>query len=172
MSDSDLFAAVAQKTGEDSHEFRRRGIALTGPDGTGPCLLDVMLADPPGTGTVDWDSLSHGSRARSATAGMPAFGRRATAGPRHAQARRGAARNVVRLHVPLGGSGGKQGRDGDPLPSSCESCQTRGVRPATAAAAAQPWAPLSTPTSTNALSPSRCLVHRRGGATSASSPWV
>ena len=26
MSDSDLFDAVAQKTGEDSHEIRRRGL--------------------------------------------------------------------------------------------------------------------------------------------------
>jgi len=29
MSDSDLFAAVARKTGEDSHEIRRRGFTLT-----------------------------------------------------------------------------------------------------------------------------------------------
>ena len=36
MSDSDLFDAVAMKTGEDSHEIRRRGFTLTGPDDTGP----------------------------------------------------------------------------------------------------------------------------------------
>jgi hypothetical protein len=30
MSDSDLFDAVAQKTGEDTHEIRRRGLVLTG----------------------------------------------------------------------------------------------------------------------------------------------
>lgn len=30
MSDSDLIDAVAQKTGEDSHEIRRRGFVLTG----------------------------------------------------------------------------------------------------------------------------------------------
>ena len=60
MSDSDLFAAVAQKTGEDSHEIRRRGFTLTGPDDTGPepeCLLDVLLVDLPETGTVDWDAV-------------------------------------------------------------------------------------------------------------------
>ena len=58
MSDSDLFDAVAQKTGEDSHEIRRRGFTLTGPDDTGPepeCLLDVMLVDLDELGTVDWD---------------------------------------------------------------------------------------------------------------------
>ena len=60
MSDSDLFAAVAQKTGEDSQEIRRRGFVLTGPDDAGPepeCLLDVMLVDFPETGTVDWDAV-------------------------------------------------------------------------------------------------------------------
>ena len=60
MSDSDLFDAVAQKTGEDSHEIRRRGFTLTGPDDTGPdpeCLLDVLLVDLPETGTVDWDAV-------------------------------------------------------------------------------------------------------------------
>ena len=65
MSDSDLFAAVAQKTGEDCHEIRRRGFVLTGPDDTGPepeCLLDVMLVDLPETGTVDWDALGCGCR--------------------------------------------------------------------------------------------------------------
>jgi hypothetical protein len=60
MSDSDLFDAVAQKTGEDSHEIRRRGFVLTGPDDTGPepeCLLDVLLVDLPETGTVDWEAV-------------------------------------------------------------------------------------------------------------------
>ena len=60
MSDSDLFDAAAQKTGEDSREIRRRGFTLTGPDDTGPepeCLLDVLLVDLPETGTVDWDAV-------------------------------------------------------------------------------------------------------------------
>ena len=62
MSDSDLFDAVALKTGEDSHEIRRRGFVLTGPDDTGSdldpeCLLDVLLVDLPETGTVDWDAV-------------------------------------------------------------------------------------------------------------------
>ena len=60
MSDLELIDAVAQKTGEDSHEIRRRGFVLTGPDDAGPepeCLLDVMLVDLPETGTVDWDTL-------------------------------------------------------------------------------------------------------------------
>jgi hypothetical protein len=65
MSDSDLFDAVAQKTGEDSREIRRRGFVLTGPDDSGPepeCLLDVMLVDLDELGTVDWDSLGYGCR--------------------------------------------------------------------------------------------------------------
>ena len=65
MSDSDLFAAVAQKTGEDSHEIRRRGFVLTGPEDTGPepeCLLDVMLVDLDDLQTVDWDDLGFGCR--------------------------------------------------------------------------------------------------------------
>ena len=68
MSDSDLFDAVAQKTGEDSHEIRRRGFVLTGPDDTGPepeCLLDVMLVDLPESGMVDWDALGFGCREAS-----------------------------------------------------------------------------------------------------------
>jgi len=59
MSDRDLFAAVAQKTGEDSHEIRRRGFVLTGPDDADldpECLLDVLLVDLPEMGTVDWDA--------------------------------------------------------------------------------------------------------------------
>ena len=67
MSDRDLIDAVAQKTGEDSHEIRRRGFVLTGPDDAGSdldpeCLLDVMLVDLPETGTVDWDALGFGCR--------------------------------------------------------------------------------------------------------------
>ena len=67
MSDIELIDAVAQKTGEDSHEIRRRGFMLTGPDDAGSdldseCLLDVMLVDLPDTGTVDWDALGFGCR--------------------------------------------------------------------------------------------------------------
>ena len=67
MSDRDLIDAVALKTGEDSHEIRRRGFVLTGPDDAGSdldpeCLLDVMLVDLPESGTVDWDSLGFGCR--------------------------------------------------------------------------------------------------------------
>ena len=60
MSDLELINAVAQKTGEDSHEIRRRGFMLTGPEDSGPepeCLLDVLLVDLPETGTVDWDAV-------------------------------------------------------------------------------------------------------------------
>jgi hypothetical protein len=65
MSDRDLIDAVALKTGEDSHEIRRRGFVLTGPEDSGldpECLLDVMLVDLPETGTVDWDALGFGCR--------------------------------------------------------------------------------------------------------------
>ena len=67
MSDLELFDAVAQKTGEDSREIRRRGFVLTGPEDSGPnpepeCMLDVMLVDLPKTGTVDWDALGFGCR--------------------------------------------------------------------------------------------------------------
>ena len=65
MSDRDLIDAVAQKTGEDSHEIRRRGFVLTGPEDSGlepECLLDVMLVDLPESGMVDWDSLGFGCR--------------------------------------------------------------------------------------------------------------
>jgi hypothetical protein len=60
MSDRDLIDAVAHKTGEDSHEIRRRGFMLTGPEDSGPepeCLLDVLLVDLPEMGTVDWDAV-------------------------------------------------------------------------------------------------------------------
>ena len=57
MSDRDLIDAVAHVTGEDSHEIRRRGFMLTGPEDSGPepeCLLDVLLVDLPAMGAVDW----------------------------------------------------------------------------------------------------------------------
>jgi hypothetical protein len=60
MSDIDLIDAVAQKTGEDCREIRRRGFMLTGPEESGSdldpeCMLDLI--DLPETGTVDWDAL-------------------------------------------------------------------------------------------------------------------
>ena len=65
MSDLDLFAAVALKTGEDAREIRRRGFVLTGPEDSGAdldpeCMLD--LVDLPESGTVDWDALGFGCR--------------------------------------------------------------------------------------------------------------
>jgi|688.fasta_scaffold82560_6 hypothetical protein len=62
MSDLELIDAVAQKTGEDSHEIRRRGFVLTGPEDSGSdldpeCLLDVLLVDLPKMGTVDWEAV-------------------------------------------------------------------------------------------------------------------
>jgi hypothetical protein len=66
MSDLELIDAVAHKTGEDSHEIRRRGFTLTGPDNAGlepECLLDVLLVDLDELGTVDWDALGYGCRA-------------------------------------------------------------------------------------------------------------
>ncbi len=60
MSDLELIDAVAHVTGEDSHEIRRRGFVLTGPEDAGPepeCLLDVLLVDLPEMGTVDWDAV-------------------------------------------------------------------------------------------------------------------
>jgi hypothetical protein len=60
MSDRDLIDAVAQKTGEDSNEIRRRGFMLTGPEDSSPepeCLLDVLLVDLPETGFIDWDAV-------------------------------------------------------------------------------------------------------------------
>ncbi|MDA0817005.1 MAG: hypothetical protein O2946_05505 [Planctomycetota bacterium] len=65
MSDSDLFDAVARKTGEDSREIRRRGFVLKGPDDSGlepERLLDVMLVDLDDLQTVDWDALGFGCR--------------------------------------------------------------------------------------------------------------
>ncbi len=65
MSDLELIDAVAKKTGEDSHEIRRRGFMLTGPEDAGAdldpeCMLD--LVDLPETGVVDWDALGFGCR--------------------------------------------------------------------------------------------------------------
>ena len=62
MSDRDLIDAVAHVTGEDSHEIRRRGFMLTGPEDSGSdldpgCLLDVLLVDLPEMGFVDWDAV-------------------------------------------------------------------------------------------------------------------
>ena len=67
MSDFDLFDAVAKKTGEDSHEIRRRGFMLedshdsgAGLDHDPDCLFDLI--DLPEAGTVDWDALGFGCR--------------------------------------------------------------------------------------------------------------
>jgi hypothetical protein len=63
MSDLELIDAVAHVTGEDSHEIRRRGFVLTGPEDSGPepeCMLDLI--DLPEAGTVDWDALGFGCR--------------------------------------------------------------------------------------------------------------
>ena len=65
MSDLELINAVAKKTGEDSHEIRRRGFMLTGPKDSGSdldpeCMFDLI--DLPETGTVDWDALGFGCR--------------------------------------------------------------------------------------------------------------
>ncbi|MFM8282783.1 MAG: hypothetical protein ACKOCW_04415 [Planctomycetaceae bacterium] len=67
MSDLELIAAVARKTGEDSHEIRRRGFMLTTPEDSGSdldpeCLLDVLLVDLDDLQTVDWDALGFGCR--------------------------------------------------------------------------------------------------------------
>ena len=65
MSELELIDAVAHVTGEDSHEIRRRGFVLAGPEDSGlepECLLDVMLVDLPETGTVDWGALGFGCR--------------------------------------------------------------------------------------------------------------
>jgi hypothetical protein len=65
MSDLELIDAVAHVTGEDSHEIRRRGFMLAGPDDGSPdhdpeCLFDLI--DLPEAGTVDWDALGFGCR--------------------------------------------------------------------------------------------------------------
>jgi hypothetical protein len=65
MSYLELIDAVAQKTGEDSQEIRRRGFMLAEPHESGSdldpeCMLDLI--DLPETGTVDWDALGFGCR--------------------------------------------------------------------------------------------------------------
>ena len=65
MSDIELIDAVAQKTGEDAHESRRRGCMRAGPAESGSdidpeCMLDLI--DLPEAGTVDWDALGFGCR--------------------------------------------------------------------------------------------------------------
>jgi hypothetical protein len=65
MSDIELFDAVAHVTGEDSHEIRRRGFMLAGPEESGSdidpeCMFDLI--DLPEAGTVDWDALGFGCR--------------------------------------------------------------------------------------------------------------
>ena len=82
MSDSDLFAAVAHVTGEDSHEIRRRGFMLTGPEDSSSdldpeCMLDLI--DLPETGTVDWDSLGFGCREPFFTSTLKARRKKSTA---------------------------------------------------------------------------------------------
>jgi len=94
MSDRDLIDAVALKTGEDSHEIRRRGFVLTGPDDAGSdldpeCLLDVMLVDLPETGTVDWDALGDGGF-------RSPFYTRAQQARRNAKVKAGAAKQAAR----------------------------------------------------------------------------
>jgi hypothetical protein len=65
MSYVELIDAVSRKTGDDSHEVRRHGFSLAGPDDARPdhdpdCLFDLI--DLPETGTVDWDALGFGCR--------------------------------------------------------------------------------------------------------------
>ncbi|MCE9632125.1 MAG: hypothetical protein K8S94_15595 [Planctomycetia bacterium] len=89
MSDIDLFDAVAQKTGEDSHEIRRRGFMLTGPEESGSdidpeCMLDLI--DLPETGMVDWDALGFGCREPFYTSTLKAR-RKPTAGTKKQVAR-------------------------------------------------------------------------------------
>jgi hypothetical protein len=65
MSYVELIDAVSRKTGDDSHEVRRHGFSLAGPDDARPdhdpdCLFDLI--DLPETGTVDWDEVLYGCR--------------------------------------------------------------------------------------------------------------
>ena len=65
MSDRDLIDAVAHVTGEDSHEIRRHGLMLTGPEDSGPepeCLLHLLLVDLPETWKGPRLPLAAGSR--------------------------------------------------------------------------------------------------------------
>jgi hypothetical protein len=92
MSDIELIDAVAQKTGEDAHEIRRRGFMLAGPEESGSdidpeCMLDLI--DLPEAGTVDWDALGFGCREPFFTSTLKAR-KKAKAGSRK-QATRAAA---------------------------------------------------------------------------------
>jgi hypothetical protein len=92
MSDLELIDAVAHVTGEDSHEIRRRGFMLTGPEDSGSdldpeCLLDVLLVDLPETGTVDWDALGFGCREPFFTSTLKARRKPAKTGVRKQAAR-------------------------------------------------------------------------------------
>lgn len=65
MSDFELIDAVANKTGEDASEIRRRGFVLACPEDAGSdldpeCVFDLI--DLPEAGTVDWDALGFGCR--------------------------------------------------------------------------------------------------------------
>ena len=78
MSDLELIDAVAHVTGEDSHEIRRPGLMLTGPEESGSdldpeCMLDLI--DLPETGTVDWDALGFGCREPFYTSTLKARGK-------------------------------------------------------------------------------------------------
>jgi hypothetical protein len=92
MSDFDLFDAVAQKTGEDSHEIRRRGFMLedshdsgAGLDHDPDCLFDLI--DLPETGTVDWDALGFGCREPFYTRTLKARRKKSTASSKKQAAR-------------------------------------------------------------------------------------
>jgi hypothetical protein len=89
MSDIELIDAVAQKTGEDAHEIRRRGFMLAGPEESGSdidpeCMLDLI--DLPEAGTVDWDALGFGCREPFFTSTLKAR-KKAKAGSRKQAAR-------------------------------------------------------------------------------------
>ena len=92
MSDFDLFDAVAKKTGEDSHEIRRRGFMLedshdsgAGLDHDPDCLFDLI--DLPETGTVDWDALGFGCREPFYTRTLKARRKKSTASSKKQAAR-------------------------------------------------------------------------------------
>ncbi len=92
MSDFDLFDAVAQKTGEDSQEIRRRGFMLedshdsgAGLDHDPDCLFDLI--DLPETGTVDWDALGFGCREPFYTRTLKARRKKSTASSKKQAAR-------------------------------------------------------------------------------------
>jgi hypothetical protein len=77
MGDRDLIDAVPHVTGEDSHEIRRRGFTLTGPEDSGPepgCLLDALLVDLR-------SGFSHGRFSRHGSS--TSRGRRASHGGNH-----------------------------------------------------------------------------------------